>query len=129
MLMISDRIDGVTEIGEEWLKEELPAPTSIKVSLSDACQFRCGFCSHKDSVGGGVMPWWMFKELVDEMVVEGIGELGLFYIGEPMLAKNLVRAVRYAKEKGIKYVFLTTNGALAKKEKVRELMEAGLDSL
>jgi radical SAM protein with 4Fe4S-binding SPASM domain len=30
---------------------------------------------------------------------------------------------------GIEYVFLTTNGALATKEKVRELMAAGLDSL
>lgn len=75
------------------------------------------------------MPFWMYKELVDEMAAEGIEEIGLFYIGEPMLSKQLPEAIRYAKKQGIKYVFLTTNGALAKKEKVRELMAAGLDSL
>lgn len=128
--MITQRIDGVTGIPAEYLKTVVPAPKSIKVSLSDACQFQCGFCSHKDSEGKSApMPRWMFEELVDEMVKEGIEEIGLFYIGEPMLAKLLPDAIRYAKKKGIKYVFLTTNGALAKKEKVRELMEAGLDSL
>lgn len=127
--MITTRIDGVTGIPPEYLKTVVPAPKSIKVSLSDACQFQCGFCSRKDAESAGPMPFWMYKELVDEMAAEGIEEIGLFYIGEPMLSKQLPEAIRYAKKQGIKYVFLTTNGALAKKEKVRELMEAGLDSL
>ncbi len=127
--MITKRIDGVTGIPVDYLKTIVPAPKSIKVSLSDACQFQCGFCSHKDSESSGPMPFHMFQKLVDEMVENGIKEIGLFYIGEPMLAKDLVRAVKYAKQAGIEYVFLTTNGALANKAKVESLMEAGLDSL
>jgi len=127
--MITKRIDGVTGIPAAYLKPIVPAPKSIKISLNDACQFQCGFCSHKDSDSAGPMAWETYTRLVDEMVKEGIEEIGLFYIGEPMLAKMLPIAIRYAKERGIKYVFLTTNGALAKKEKVRELMAAGLDSL
>ena len=128
--MITERIDNVTKI--DYLKVLAPAPKSIKVSLDDACQFRCGFCSRKDvtdAVGSGAMSWGTYTRLVDEMVREGIAELGLFYIGEPMMAKDLVAAVRYAKAAGIEYVFLTTNGALATRAKVEELMDAGLDSL
>lgn len=124
---ITERIDGVTEI--RTLKAIAPAPRSIKVSLDDNCQFRCGFCSRKDAAGAGPMEMWMFEKLVDEMVEEGIEELGVFYIGEPMMARRLPEAIRYAKQRGMKYVFLTTNGALATKEKVRELMQAGLNSI
>lgn len=127
--MITDRIDGVTGIPPEYRATICPPPKSIKVSIDDRCQFQCGFCSRKDAEASGAMPFTMFQNLVDEMAHEGIGELGLFYIGEPMLAHDLVKAVKYAKDAGIGYVFLTTNGALANKAKVESLMEAGLDSL
>lgn len=125
--MITDRIDNVTKI--EHLKVEVPAPKSIKVSLDDACQFRCGFCARKDAVGAGPMEWGTYTRLVAEMKREGIKELGVFFIGEPLMAEMLGAAVQYAKSYGMEYVFLTTNGALATKDKVRELMAAGLDSL
>lgn len=127
--MITERIDGVTRIPENYLKTVVPPPNSIKLSLDDRCQFQCGFCSRKDAEAGGAMSWETYTKLVDEMVSVGIKELGLFYIGEPMLAKDLVRAVKYAKDSGIEYVFLTTNGALATQSKVESLMMAGLDSL
>ena len=75
------------------------------------------------------MPFDMFQDLVQQMAAAKIKEIGLFYIGEPMLSKHLSDAIRYAKNNGIEYVFLTTNGALATPEKVDKLMSAGLDSL
>lgn len=127
--MITERIDEATGIPQEYRKTIVPPPKSIKVSLDDRCQFKCSFCSSSEADKSGQMPWDMYTKLVDEMVKEGIGEIGLFYIGEPMLAKHLVDAVLYAKRAGIPYVFLTTNGAAAKPEKVEQLMAAGLDSL
>lgn len=128
-MTITARIDGVTWIPAEYRQVICPPPKAIKVSLDDRCQFQCGFCSRKDAEAGGEMSWDMYVKLIDEMAANGIKELGLFYIGEPMLAKKLAPAIRYAKDKGIPYVFLTTNGALATHEKVRELMSAGLNSL
>ena len=127
--MITDKIDSTTFIPSDYLKTVVPPPKSIKVSLDDRCQFQCSFCSRKDAQSTGEMPISMFQDLVDQMVEHGIKELGLFYIGEPMLAKHLADAIRYAKNMGIEYVFLTTNGALATESKVRNLMAAGLDSL
>lgn len=71
----------------------------------------------------------MFERLVEELVEGGVEELGLFFIGEPMLSRDLEWGIRKAKELGIGYVFLTTNGALATRERLEPLMEAGLDSL
>ncbi len=127
--MITDKIDATTSISADWLKPILPAPPSVKISLDDNCQFRCNFCTSRLQPEKSVMEWGMFTRLIDELVTRGTKEVGLFYIGEPMLADRLVDAVRYCKQAGIEYVFITTNGHLAKREKVKALMDAGLDSL
>jgi MoaA/NifB/PqqE/SkfB family radical SAM enzyme len=63
------------------------------------------------------------------MVDAGVEELGLFFIGESFMCDWLANAVGYAKSRGIKYAFLTTNGSLATPERVWACMDAGLDSL
>jgi len=127
--MITQNIDRTTEISDEYRKTILPAPPSVKISLDDNCQFRCNFCTSRLQPEKSQMPWEMFTRVIDELHSRGTKEIGLFYIGEPMLADRLVDAVRYCKQVGIEYVFITTNGHLAKREKVKQLMDAGLDSL
>jgi hypothetical protein len=78
---------------------------------------------HKD------MDFDFFKTVVSEMRTAGVEELGLFYIGESLLCRWLPEAVKFAKDIGFPYVFLTTNGSLADEARVQPLMEAGLDSL
>lgn len=130
METISKRIDGVTCIPEEYRNTVLPAPPSVKIELTSRCNFQCGFCSHHLGLKTfGDMSWDFYTRIVREMVDAGVKELGLFYIGESFLCSWLAKAVRYAKEAGFQYVFLTTNGSLAFPSKVRDVMEAGLDSL
>ena len=43
--MITERIDAVTLIPEDWRKAELPAPKSVKIELTGRCNYRCGFCA------------------------------------------------------------------------------------
>jgi len=75
------------------------------------------------------MPWGTFTRLIDELVANGTEEIGLFFIGEPMLAKRLEGAIRYCKRAGIEYLFITTNGALATPDRLLPLMRAGLNSI
>jgi MoaA/NifB/PqqE/SkfB family radical SAM enzyme len=63
------------------------------------------------------------------MQAAGVEELGLFFIGESFICEWLPEAIAFAKQAGIQYVFLTTNGSLAAPERVRACMAAGLDSL
>jgi radical SAM protein with 4Fe4S-binding SPASM domain len=75
------------------------------------------------------MDWDFYTKLIDEMAELGIKEAGMFFLGESMLVKWLPKAIKYAKDAGIEYVFLTTNGKAATKERIKACMEAGLDSL
>ena len=129
---ITERIDRTNNMDEEgWKQTILPCPKSVKISLDDNCQFKCSFCVNSTQAPQDKkrLDWDMFTKLIDELVENGVEEIGLFFIGEPMLAKNLEQAIRYCKSKGVEYVFITTNGALATAERVKPLFEAGLDSI
>jgi len=77
------------------------------------------------------MDFDFFKRITAEMMLAGVTEIGVFYLGESFCAPELLtRAIRYLKRDfGMPYVFLTTNGSLASPERVDDVMEAGLDSL
>lgn len=51
-----------------------------------------------------------------------------FILGEPLLHKNLLKLIKYAKSKDA-LVSITTNGTLITKEKAKEIIESGLDSI
>jgi radical SAM protein with 4Fe4S-binding SPASM domain len=131
--MISERIDAITRIPADRLSARPPAPRSVKIELTDQCNFACQFCSLKDRehTHKRVMDIDLFKGITAEMRAEGVEEIGLFYIGESFMApKLLVECIKYLKETlGMPYVFLTTNGSLAHPKTVQECMAAGLDSL
>ncbi len=115
------------------LKEELPAPKSVKVELTGRCNYRCGFCALRlrEEQPKYDMDMALFRRIADEMKAAGVEELGLFFLGESFSAyDNLLTACRYAKSVcKFPYVFLTTNGSLASPGRLRHLFEAGLDSL
>ena len=128
-MKISERIDGITGISAEYRGEVLPAPKSVKIELTAACNYACKFCVQSVQKGSGTMDRALFSRLIREMRAAGVEELGLFYIGESFLCHWLPEAVKEAKEVGFPYVFLTTNGSAATPSKVAECMKAGLDSL
>lgn len=127
---ICERIDKVTSIPEEYRGTALPAPISVKIELTGLCNFRCSFCHTSMNLREKKhMDFEVYKRLVDEMLDAGVEEIGLFFLGESFLYPKLAEAIKYAKDRGCKYTFLTTNGSLSSKDKVRECMKAGLDSL
>jgi MoaA/NifB/PqqE/SkfB family radical SAM enzyme len=127
---ITSRIDAVTRIPERYLAERLPAPRAVKIELTSQCNYRCGFCAHRLRMKKrGEMDMPFFQRVVGEMVDAGVEELGVFYIGESFMCDWLPEAIAHAKQRGIRYVFLTTNGSLATPARVSECMRAGLDSL
>ena len=130
-MKITERIDNTNDMSEQlWLSPAPPCPKSVKISLDDHCQFKCNFCVNSTQQTSPVMPWEMFTRLIDELIANGTEEFGLFFIGEPMLAKNLLRAIEYVRaNKPDAYIFITTNGHLATAKALRPLMEAGLNSV
>lgn len=71
-----------------------------------------------------------FRSIAKDMRLSGVEELGLFFLGESFSNPTLlVEACRISKELGFPYIFLTTNGSLARPWHVENLMRAGLNSL
>jgi len=127
--MITDKIDETTLIPAEYRNTVIPAPKSVKIELTSDCPYRCVFCDNVNIQNKGEMDRELFERLIPELVAAGVEELGLFFIGESFAVRWLPEAIRYAKDCGIKYAFLTTNGALTSPDKVEACMKAGLDSL
>src|SRR5690606_32791900 len=104
----------------------------LRLSVIEACNFRCGYCMPADRVpddyGMDAATRLSFDEI--ETLVRGLARLGVRKLrltgGEPLLRKRLTELVaRLAAIDGIDDLALTTNGALLAGQ-ARALREAGL---
>jgi MoaA/NifB/PqqE/SkfB family radical SAM enzyme len=134
-MSITERIDNITHIPVEYKDPRPPCPKSVKIELTGRCNYRCGFCALRmrdcQPKKEDDMNIDFFKGITREMYNAGVEEIGLFYLGESLMAPELVvQACQFLKwELGMPYVFLTTNGSLAGERTIHALMNANLDSL
>jgi len=130
---ITERIDAVTQIGTASLREDPPAPRSVKIELTGRCNYRCGFCALRTRAvqPSGDMDFGLFRRITRQMREAGVEEIGCFFLGESFMAPDLlVHAIEWCKQElDFPYVFLTTNGSLCTPDRLRDVMRAGLDSL
>ncbi|HSN22671.1 MAG TPA: radical SAM protein [Methylomicrobium sp.] len=129
-MSITERIDAITGIPENYRANFLPMPRAVKIELTARCNFRCKFCARGSRLRiQQDMDRAFFSRIIREMRDSGVEELGLFYLGESFLCSWLEEAIAEAKEIGFPYVFLTTNGSLAFPARVEKCIRSGLDSL
>jgi Predicted Fe-S oxidoreductases len=91
---------------------------------------KCIHCGHKTmSRPKGSMNITLFKKIIDEIAeVNPDTELWMTYYGEALLLRyKLYYMIKYAKEKGLRYVVLNTNGMLLDDEMSDLIIESGLD--
>lgn len=130
MTTITSKIDAITFIPDDRRTPILPAPRSVKIELTARCNFSCSFCARGDRMRDQRdMDRDLYRTIIADLRRAGVEELGLFYLGESFLLKWLPDAIAEAKEIGFPYVFLTTNGSMATREKTRACFGAGLDSM
>jgi len=129
--MITERIDNVTKIPENYRNLTPPPPKSVKIEITGKCNYRCGYCPLTTrQKAGKEMNWELFKKIAKSIRELQIEEVGVFFMGESFTSADLlIKAIRYLKRIGTPYVFLTSNASLAYKHVVFHCMKAGLDSL
>lgn len=59
----------------------------------------------------------------------GTKEVGFYFAGEAFLYKELPDIISYAKNLRFKYTFITSNGAFEVPERLKAVIDAGLDSI
>lgn len=129
--MITERIDRVTNIPDKYRVENPPAPKSVKIELTSRCNYKCEFCAiTKSDKPGKDIDFNLFKKITTDLRWLGVEDIGVFCLGESFtLPELLINTIKHLKEIGTPYVFLTSNGSLAKPKTVRRCIDAGLDSL
>lgn len=110
---------------------EPPFPKSnFLIEVTNACNHACIFCAHQKMKR---KPGKIEKEKVFDILQQaydlGTREVGFYATGEPFLVPELHEYISKAKEIGFTYVYLTSNGALATPDKIRAVIDAGLDSI
>lgn len=103
---------------------------NMLIELTNVCNHSCVFCANsKMTRKKGAINETFLKRLLKEAHDEGVNEVGFYATGEPFISNNLNQYVGWAKDIGYQYVYLTTNGALATPERVKPVLDAGLDSI
>jgi len=111
-------------------------PLHLDIETTDLCNLKCPMCSRTimdqgdDNIQKSKM---MTKEdyinIIDQATKHGVKSIKLQYLGEPLMHKDVVFQVEYAKKKGIVDVMLNTNAVLLTKKMSEDLLNAGLDKL
>jgi hypothetical protein len=105
-------------------------PTSVRIEATNHCNAHCTFCP-RDSMlrPKGIMGMPLYRKIVDECAALAIQRVELHNYGESLLDKALPEKVRYAKDRGIRDVWLITNGSLLDEGRATALLDAGLDRI
>ena len=117
----------------------LSAPMVLFVDPSSVCNFRCKFCPTGDhklikETGRwqGLMDFELYKKIIDDLKEfdKHLKVLRLYKDGEPLLNDHLADMIRYAKTSGVvDYIDTTTNGFLLEPERIKPILDAGLDKI
>ncbi len=103
----------------------------LRISVTDKCNLRCRYCMPSDIESLPMNEILTFEETV--FIAENLAGLGITKIrvtgGEPLIRRDIAKLVGMLKDiTGVEQVTLTTNGVLLK-EKIKELITAGLDGI
>lgn len=107
-----------------------PFPRALNVELNNVCNHTCTFCAYPlmERDAGNIN-----KEKLENWLREayklGTRELGLHSGAEPFASKQLEYFVAFAKQIGYEYVYISTNGSLATSERIKKIIDAGIDSI
>lgn len=110
------------------LKYQFSGPILGGIMITYGCNMRCIMCDlwRRREKELNTEEW---KTVIDKLInlkVSGIGISG----GEPTLRKDLAAIINYIKKKGNIPVSVATNGYfLINKDKVKKLLDAGLDAI
>lgn len=103
---------------------------NMLIELTNICNHQCIFCANQkmQRKKGYIDPVFV-RRILKEAYEAGVREVGFYTTGEPFVSRDLENYVKEAKQTGMDYVYLTTNGALATPDRIKNVVDSGLDSI
>lgn len=107
-----------------------PFPHNMLIEVTNACNHSCIFCNHKNMKRRiGMIDKGFLEEMLLQAYANGTRQVGYYLTGEPLLCPEIDQYIEIAKTIGFEYIYMTTNGVYATVDKVKKLVEKGLNSL
>ena len=105
-----------------------PRPYALLAEITYRCPLHCTYCSNPTQTrNGGELTTDEWKRVILEAAALGVLQIG-FSGGEPLARRDLTELVRAAREANL-YTNLITSGIGLDDDRVRDLRDAGLDSV
>ncbi len=113
------------------MKKIFAHPKQIRIENTVLCNANCIICPReKLSRPMGTMSFEKFKEIIDQCDPNQLKDLHLQGFGEPLLDKDFVKKIKYAREKLPKTrLFFVTNASLLKGELAKDILLSGVDKI
>ena len=111
----------------------IPAfPLFLDIEATSACNLSCPHCIQTiQNQKKGFMTWDIYEKIIDEASANGCYGCKYHTIGrgEPLLHRDIVKMVQYAKKKGLIDVYINTNATLLNDRLTEKLLDTGLDRI
>lgn len=119
------------------IRNNIPFPMTVNVVVSNRCNLKCIMCPfHSDTFPRdsdyfdkpSFMPRKLFEKIAKE-VGSVKGNIKIGNIEEPLLHKDIMHFVSFAKKSNVNNIHITTNGTLLDKQMSKGLILNGLNSI
>lgn len=105
-------------------------PKSINVELVNSCNHKCNFCAYQFMQRKvKKIDKQHLEKVLKEAFSLGSREIGLHSGTEPLMSKDLEHFIKFCKDTGYEYVYFSTNGTIANKERIQNIIKSGIDSV
>ena len=111
---------------KKQVEKLLKFPEAFSIETVNICNAKCWFCPQPDHVRKkGYMNFDIFKKIIDEISENrsSVKSIALFMDGEPTLHKELIKFLKYAKEKKVKDIYLSSNMEFFKEDIIDQIFE------
>jgi radical SAM protein with 4Fe4S-binding SPASM domain len=115
---------------KKYPRKKVPKfPLNIDIEVSSKCQLKCDHCFRQYMPIGenDFMDFEMYKKIVSECGRHGLFTLKFSMRGEPLLHPEIAEMVAFAKTRGVKEVWINTNGGPLTEKLARGLIKSGVD--
>jgi len=107
-----------------------PRVPQISLELTNHCNLKCPYCANPALTRPkGYIDWSLLEKITDECAERKYELNWIHGVGEPLLWDRLEEVVALIKRKRAGRGSFATNGTLLRPERVRSLLDAGLDSI
>jgi radical SAM protein with 4Fe4S-binding SPASM domain len=113
--------DTIEKLGKKY-------PLGVDIGTTNLCNAECIMCPHSRLKKMGTMDMKLYKKIIDNCQRLNIKMITLSFFGEPLLDKDLIEKIKYAKSKGMNVAFYS-NASLLDEKWAEKLINSGLEGI